>query len=73
MAEAVWVDSMGVPYDAAGNPINGGGNGRGNGYYYPTRRSRGMYMRKGRLFMGFSQKEVKNAMRRTYGGTRRSK
>jgi hypothetical protein len=31
------------------------------------RRSRGMFLRKGKLYMGFSQSEVKNAMRRTYG------
>lgn len=37
------------------------------------RRTRGMYLRKGRLFMGFSQKEVKNAMRRSYGGRSRSR
>lgn len=36
-----------------------------------VRRTRGMYMRKGRLFLGFSQKDIKSAMRRTYGGMRR--
>lgn len=36
-----------------------------------VRRTRGMYMRKGRLFLGYAQKEIKNAMRRAYGGGRR--
>lgn len=35
------------------------------------RRTRGMFMRKGRVFMGFTQKEVKTAMRRTYGGRKK--
>lgn len=37
------------------------------------RRTRGMYLRKGRLFMGFSQKEVKAAMRRVFGGRKGGK
>lgn len=46
--------------------------GGGAGPLAPRRkRSRGMFMRKGRIFMGFTQKEIKNAMRRTYGGRRR--
>lgn len=36
------------------------------------RRSRAMSIRRGKLYLGFTQKEVKGAMRRAYGG-RRSK
>lgn len=36
-------------------------------------RTRGMFLRKGRLFLGFAQKEIKAAMRRAYGGRRGKK
>ncbi len=50
-----------------------GVGGGGGGAPRARRRSRGMYVRKGRLFMGFSQSDVKNAMRQRFGGRRRKK
>jgi hypothetical protein len=55
----------------AGADIALGLRGKAGARPMRRRRSRGMYMRKGRLFMGYSQREVKMAMRRTYGGRTR--
>lgn len=49
------------------------GAGKAHAAPRPKRRSRAMHMRKGRLFIGFTAKEIKNAMRRVYGGRRGKK
>lgn len=62
----------GMALGIAGKAVRGRGGGTG-GASSPARRRgrRGLFMSKGRLFMGFSTKEVKNAMRKKYGGRKK--